>query len=168
MQCGLVFVFQRRTPVRSCCAPSKKRWVSLAGHHFGLGGKFALHSRLERILHFHPADEQTERWAFVEAGCLLHACVQSSRENKRGSCSDYLFSCCPALSSLFGVINSAHRWSDMNSVPSEGFLSKLFHTGIITEFKWDSCVDSSLSINLGSVASANHTDHQPSGLNGNH
>lgn len=95
-------------------------------------------------------------------------CTQSSREKKRGSCSDYLFSCCPALSSLFGVINSAHRWSDMDSVPSEGFLSKLFHTGIITEFKLDSCVDSSLSINLGSVASANHTDHQPSGLNGNH
>lgn len=66
------------------------------------------------------------------------------------------------------MINSAHRWSDMNSVPSEGFLSKLFHTGIIAEFKLDSCVDSSLSINLGSVASANHTDHQPSGLNGNH
>lgn len=95
-------------------------------------------------------------------------CTQSSMEKKRGSCSDYLFSCCPALSSLFGVINSAHRWSDMNSAPSEGFLSKLFHTGIITEFKLNSPVDSSLLINLGSVASANHTDHQPSGLNGNH
>lgn len=102
----------------------------------------------------------------VSAACM---CTQSSIDKKkRGSCSDYLFSCCSALSSLFGVMNSAHRWSDMNSASSEGSLSKLFHTGTITEFKLDSGVDSSLSINLGSVASANHTDHQPSDLNGNH
>lgn len=100
--------------------------------------------------------------------CCMHVYTEFYREKKRGSCSDYLFSWYPALSSLFGVINSAHRWSDMNSAPSEGFRSKLFHTGIITEFKLDSRVDSSLSINLSSVASANHTDHQLSGLNGNH
>lgn len=43
------FVFQRQKPVRSCCAPSKKRWVSTAGAA-GPGGKFTLRSRLKAIL----------------------------------------------------------------------------------------------------------------------
>lgn len=35
--CGTVCsVFQRQRPVRGCCAPSRRRWVSSAYRHFGL------------------------------------------------------------------------------------------------------------------------------------
>lgn len=58
----------------------------------------------------------------------------------------------------------------MDSAPSGGLLSKLLHTGRSMEIKLNSNVwppFSPLNRTLGSVASANLIDHQPSGLNGN-
>lgn len=105
-------VFQRRTPVRSCCAPSRKRWVSTAGPHFGPGVKFPPHSGRKSIrcsLNIRNSPVNMSVAGVLPPG-LFAVCLCTERSiEKYGSCSDYLFSCSLVLSSLFGVIEAAQR-----------------------------------------------------------
>lgn len=77
-------------------------------------------------------------WFYLNRIVCPCMCTQSSSEKKQtkngGGCSDYLFSCCPVLSSLFGVNNWAQRWSDMNSAPSGGF--SIFFPIETTSIEW--------------------------------
>lgn len=124
--------FQRQRPVRSCCAPSKKRWVSPAGQHFGPGGKFTLHRRLGRTLDLlntknkHASNSMGWGWGGYN---WVVCCVLVYREFNRENMEAALIICsaapCSYLHYLVLLTQPAGELTLTQSVPSVGLKLEL-------------------------------------------